>query len=95
MRVGAEELYFCVFVFFLFFSIILFSSPVCSTLSRVHDVKVSLGRGGRGSGALDVYVKAQRCLMLHKAFVHSVSKLCVCVSWEGRLTGRARGCMCM
>lgn len=43
-----------------------------------------------------MYVKAQHCLMLHKAFVHSQSSVCVCILGEEgvRLAGRARGCAC-
>lgn len=84
---GAEELYFCVFG--------LFSSPVCGGGMLHVDVKLKLAGGGgaaEGRGALAVYAKAQHCLILHKAFVHSVSKLRV--SWVRR--GSARHvCVCM
>lgn len=80
---GGEQLYSCVFVYFFFLTIILFSSPVCSAeISRVHGVKCREGGGAaaaEGRAALAVYVKAQHCLMLHKAFVHSFSKPCVYV----------------
>lgn len=49
-------------------------------------------RGKREEEPWCVYVEAQLCLILHKAFVHSVSKLCV--SWVRRGCAHVDVCTC-
>lgn len=84
-----RAVFLCVGVFFCF----CFFSPVCGAgIAHVGDVKWRLA--GRGETSRAVYVQAQHCLILHKAFVHSVSRLCVCVGEEGVSWPRVHVAVC-